>query len=150
MANLGGVGLAVSDMDASVAFYCDILGYVPTTTFDVLDFTETILAFPAAAAATTQAETISGGSQLILMQYKKKPPPKNQIGKLVWYVEEAKVKEIMDKCKEKYGCRTYKKLGVGEGWVKDIGMCYDLDGYLIEFLPLRLQGAGLGKKVSKL
>jgi catechol 2,3-dioxygenase-like lactoylglutathione lyase family enzyme len=145
MANLGGVGLAVSDMATSVAFYRDILGYVPTQTFDVQDFTETILAFP---HATSAANSLTGGSQLILMQYKKKPAPKRQIGKLVWYVEEPKIKEIADKCEKKYGLKAYKKLGVGEGWIKDIHMVYDPDGFLIEFLPLRLQNAGLGDKAK--
>jgi predicted enzyme related to lactoylglutathione lyase len=136
-ATLGAIGIGVSDMAKSVAFYERVLGYKPTQTFDVEMFTETVMAFPHS----------KGGSQLILMQYKNRPQGvQNPPGKLVWYVED--VKEVVDKCKAA-GCKMMLELGSGEGWVSKIAMAIGLDGEVLEFMPLSLlKGSGsLGTKI---
>lgn len=139
---LGSIGIGVANMDRSVRFYRDTLqlGLVPTQFFDVDSFTETVMAFPKGEKPT--------GSTIILMEYKNTPAPKNQLGKLVFYVED--VKAIMDRCKE-YGCEIFLDLGAGKGWVKDIGMVRDPDGFLVEFIPLRVlrSSSNWGDKVNK-
>jgi hypothetical protein len=114
---------------------------VPTQTFDVEPFTETVLAFPHKR----------GGSQLILMQYKPGFRPtgvKDPPGKFVFYVED--VKEVLDKCKS-FGCEVTLDLGSGKGWVGQIAMVKDyLDGMVLEFMPLSLLkgSADLGVKAK--
>jgi predicted enzyme related to lactoylglutathione lyase len=136
-ATLGAVGIGVSDMAKSVSFYERILGYKPTQTFDVEQFTETVMAFPHG----------KGGSQIILMQYKNRSEGvQNPPGKLVWYVED--VKEVIDKCKAE-GLQITLDLGQGEGWVGKIAIALGLDGEVLEFMPLSLlKGSGtLGNKI---
>jgi predicted enzyme related to lactoylglutathione lyase len=135
-ATLGAIGIGVSDMARSVAFYRDQLGMKPTQTFDVEMFTETVMAFPHRRA----------GSQIILMQYKNSQPVKDQAGKLVFYVED--VKEIFDRLKA-YGCEVVLELGSAEGLAKGIAMVKDPDGSVLEFMPLSLlKGSGsLGSKI---
>ncbi|KAF2673439.1 Glyoxalase/Bleomycin resistance protein/Dihydroxybiphenyl dioxygenase [Microthyrium microscopicum] len=136
---LGATGIGVSDMKRSVHFYTDVLqlGLQPTQTFDVATFTETVLAFPKASKAA--------GSQIILMQYKDGKVPKNQQGKFVFYVDD--VKGAMDRCKA-YGSKIFLDLGAGEGWVKEIGMARDPDGFIVEFLPMKMLKQTLGTSVT--
>jgi len=138
---LGAAGIGVSDMKRSVDFYTNVLnlGLKPTQYFDVESYIETILAFPRGAKPT--------GSPIILMQYKNTSKPKNQQGKLVFYVED--VAEVLNRCK-KYGSEVYKDLGNGEGWVKDIAMVRDPDGFVLEFMPLKLlkASASFGDKAK--
>lgn len=69
------------------------------------------------------------------MEYKNTPPPKNQLGKLVFHIED--VKAMRDKLVE-YGCEIFLELGEGEGWSSNIFMCRDPDGFVLEFVPLSL------------
>jgi len=80
------------------------------------------------------------------MEYKNTPPPKNQLGKIVFYVDD--VKEVRDKL-VKFGCETFLELGKGDGWASGIFMCRDPDGFVLEFMPMALlKGAGdLGSKL---
>jgi lactoylglutathione lyase len=138
---LGATGIGVGDLDRSLKFYTDVLqlGLEPTQTFDVAAFKEIVLAFPKGSKPA--------GSQIILMEYKNTPAPKNQLGKLVFYVDD--VKAVYDRCKG-YGCKTFKALGEGEGWVKEIAMIRDPDGFVLEFLPATLLSSSgkLGEKVG--
>jgi len=128
-AYLGATGIGVGDLERSKKFYIDILGLglEVTQTFDVPAFKEIILGFPKGQKPA--------GSAIILMEYKNTPPPKNQLGKLVFYVDD--VKAVYDRCIE-YGSETFKALGDGEGWIKHIAMIRDPDGFVVEFLPSKL------------
>jgi len=139
--SLGATGIGVSNLKESLHFYTKILdiGFKPTQHFDVEAYYETIIALPKGSRPV--------GSPIILMQYKNAPPPKNQQGKLVFYVED--VKEVLDRCK-KYGSEIYLDLGAGADWVKDIAMVRDPDGFVLEFMPLKMlkQSASIGEKAK--
>jgi lactoylglutathione lyase len=123
---LGAVGLGVSDMAKSVAFYKEQLGMAPLQYFDVEAFTETVMGWTHKGA----------GSQIILMQYKNVAPPRNQQGKLVFYIDD--VPGMIKKLKA-YGCKVYLEPGKAEqAWAKQIGMVRDPDGFLLEFIPLSM------------
>jgi predicted enzyme related to lactoylglutathione lyase len=91
----------------------------------VAQFTETVMTYPHKQA----------GPPILLMQYKNTAPPKNQLGKLVFYVED--VRAMREKLVN-YGCEVFLELGEGEGWVSKIFMCRDPDGFVLEFMPLSM------------
>jgi uncharacterized glyoxalase superfamily protein PhnB len=123
---LGAVGIGVSNMARSVAFYKDQLGMKSLQYFDVEAFSETVMGWTHKGA----------GSQIILMQYKNAAPPRNQQGKLVFYIED--VPAMMEKLKA-YGCQVYLEPGQAEqAWAKQIGMVRDPDGFVLEFIPLSM------------
>jgi lactoylglutathione lyase len=138
-ARLGAIGLGVSNLEKSVEFYTKVLslGLEPTQFFDVEHYRETVIAFPRGPKPT--------GSSIILMEYKNGHKPVKQQGKLVFYVDD--VSAVINRCK-RYGCEVFLDLGAGEGWVKDIGMIRDPDGFILEFMPLAMlkASASLGEK----
>lgn len=129
--NLGAVGIGVSSMSNSLAFYTTILGLTLTSTVDVAPWHEKVLSFPN-----------SPSPSVVLMYYKSGKSPRNQTGKLVFYVDD--VEAMMRKLRvegKAYGAKvvmdsfTGEGMGGGAAGFEAIGMVKDPDGFVLEFLP---------------
>ncbi|KAK3077781.1 hypothetical protein LTS18_009326 [Coniosporium uncinatum] len=131
--HLGAVGIGVSSMEQSLAFYTTVLGLAVTSTVDVAPWYEKVLSWP---------NDSSGGPSIVLMYYKSGKSPRNQTGKLVFYVDD--VKATMQKLRtegKRYGVKvvmdsfTGEGMGTGAAGFEAIGMVKDPDGFVLEFLP---------------
>jgi len=126
---LGAVGIAVSELDTSAAFYTELLGMVELQTFELPNMKEIVLGFKGVRSAS-----------VILMKYTDdtRPNCKNNPVKLVFYVPDAKstLEAIRDAnhivVKE---ATEYPSMG---GVI--IGFAKDPDGYLIEIVQKQAKG----------
>ena len=120
---LGAVGIAVSDLETSAAFYTEMLGMVELQTIEAPTMTEIVLGFKGVRSAA-----------VLLMKYAdgRKPDCKDDPVKLVFYVPDAKttLEAIRDAnyvvVRE---AAEYPSLG---GMI--LGFAKDPDGYLIEII----------------
>lgn len=120
---IGAVGIAVSELDASAAFYTEMLGMVELQTMEISGMTQIVLGF----------EGVRGAS-VLLMKYNDDTNRdfKNSPVKLVFYVPDTAAtleairaaNYIVEK-----EATAYAPMG---GAI--IGFAKDPDGYLIEFI----------------
>jgi len=120
---LGAVGIAVSDLETSAAFYTRLLGMVELQTIEVPTMTEIVLGFEGVRSAS-----------VLLMQYAddKKPNCQDDPLKLVFYMPDARA--TLDAIREANyvvvrEATEYPSMG---GMI--IGFAKDPDGYLIEII----------------
>jgi predicted enzyme related to lactoylglutathione lyase len=127
---LGAVGIDVSSIEKSSAFYTSSLGLNKTGAIDAGDFREAILKLPGT----------STGSALVLVEYKKPKTIANPPVKLVFYVDD--VKSSIEKMR-KAGATIVAEPGSlkVKNTVLPTALARDPDGYLVEVNPLTSLGA---------
>lgn len=120
---LAAVGVPVADLDASVAFYTEVLGLKKLQTIPLPDMVEAILGYPGQ----------KGGAAIVLMQYKEGPKPDGAAftGKLVFYVDEPK--DVAEAVRAR-GLEVIREPEEIPGFGV-VGFVTDPDGFRLEILP---------------
>jgi catechol 2,3-dioxygenase-like lactoylglutathione lyase family enzyme len=125
-AKFSAVGLPVSNLAASEAFYTKTLGFKPFRTLRLPEYDETILSLPGSGAA---------GTALVIMQYKSPRNVTNLPGKLVFNVENmaetmTKFRAAGAKVISEPGSLMVAGKGIPTAFVRDV------DGHVIELNPI--------------
>ena len=120
---LGAIGIAVSELDSSAAFYTKMLGMVELQTIELPNMKEVVLGFKGSRSAS-----------VILMQYTDDSNPncKNNPVKLVFYV--ADVKATLEAIRDANYRVTHEATEYPSMGGVTIGFAKDHDGYLIELI----------------
>ena len=125
---LTAVGIGVSDLEKSEAFYRDVLGMTRTGTFH-LDYMDEVMLAHEGRNAVVLMHYTDGSAR----NYKDNPV------KLVFYVTDPAA--FTDRIRA-YGLEVTREPGVVEGMGGAvIGMGKDPDGYVLEFIQLATQPA---------
>jgi len=126
---LGAVGIDVSSIEKSAAFYTSSLGLNQTGAIDAGSFREAIFKLPGT----------NTGSALVLVQYKTPKAIVNPPTKLVFYVDD--VKATIEKMR-KVGAKITAEPGSlkMKNTVMPTALARDPDGYLVEVNPMSSLG----------
>lgn len=120
---IGAIGIAVSDLDQSTAFYTDVLGMVVLQTIEVPNVKQIVLGF----------EGVRGAS-VLLMKYTdgRSPECEDDAVKFVFYVPDTRA--VLESARDANYVVHREAAEVPAMGNAIIGFAKDPDGYLIELI----------------